>query len=76
MDITQLLRLVYDTADKMEHNPPFELLANVIVALREKEIYICENCYKQLSKNVELCYGCRIEECGCKGDYTCCGSNK
>jgi hypothetical protein len=36
----------------------------------------CENCGIVIPKNEDYCsYACKVQECGCKGHYTCCGQD-
>lgn len=65
MDITHLL---YFLEPYMNEN-----MDKLIEYLRERDIYVCEVCYRPVNNFVMMCQSCLIKDCGCNGDFRCCG---
>ena len=60
-----------NTLKKDEQAEIIVLISNM---LRERGIFACGTCLMPLySENIFQCYPCMVEECGCKGDLSCCG---
>ena len=72
MDYDNFFNLILECTRDLDPRLQADMIDVIFDNLNKNGIYVCRDCYKTL-KEGDQCYACAVTECGCGGNFRCCG---